>query len=124
MIIHKLTHEENTMRNIWNDVEIEILRQQYPNTPKDEITKVLSRRNWESIKTKAKELKIKRNFVETKNMWSKEELLILEKMYQNSEKDEILKKINRSWETIQCRACSMRLKRKVFELLLPKGRRF
>ena len=80
------------MRNLWSNLEIEELKTHYPSSSKEEIAHVLFKRNWESIKSKAKELKIKRKLIETKSMWTKDELDLLKKMYPNFEKKEILKK--------------------------------
>lgn len=48
------------MRVFWTEKEIDILKKEYPISTKKNLLKILPTRSWDSIKSKAKNLKIKR----------------------------------------------------------------
>jgi uncharacterized protein YuzB (UPF0349 family) len=55
-----------TGSNNWTDEEIKILKEHYPNTPREQLLKMLPNRKWSAIKYKAFTGKIKRIIVEGK----------------------------------------------------------
>lgn len=46
-----------------------------------------------------------------KKQWSIEEINLLRELYYSTAKEEILKKLNRSWKSIRCKASKLKLKR-------------
>jgi hypothetical protein len=108
------------MSKRWNDQEDELLRKVYVDMPKREIIKVINR-DWESIKRRARALKIKRNpdlinaekliRATRKDAWTEEQDDFLRSIYENSTKEQILSQINRPWKGIFSRAKKLGLVR-------------
>lgn len=75
----------------WNQSEIILLKEKYPNSSWEELLQLLSRHDKESIIKKASDLKIARDIA----FWSDSDIAILKKSYENKlNSNEIVKLLN------------------------------
>lgn len=89
----------------WTEEEIELLREKYSTSTKQELLKLFSHRSWKSISSKAERMKLKKIGKLKRNYWSDEEIKILRENYSNKPKEELLKLIpDKNWRQIQDKA--------------------
>jgi len=103
--------------NLYTPQEDKIFHQHYPTSPRNTIEKLLPRRTWKSIQSRAERLGIKRHRL---NDWSKEELEKLKKLYPTEPRKEILKQIKRSWRGILNKAYYLGLRRIISDPIRQK----
>lgn len=89
----------------WTEEEIELLREKYSTSTKQELLKLFPHRSWKSISGKAERMKLKKIGKLKRNYWSDEEIKILRENYSNKPKEELLKLIpDKNWRQIQDKA--------------------
>lgn len=91
----------------WSEVEIEILKS---NKSKEDLLKLIPNRKWDSIRKKRK--KIAPELIKQCKRWSKKEIDIIMKNYENLNKDKLIELLpNRSWDAIKLKSNSISLSR-------------
>lgn len=105
---HSLKRKANKLniikRNIWSQEELNIIRQ-YRALSKEELLSKLPGRNWIAIKSMAHVLGEKKRFT-----WTKEAEDKLSQVYQKLNKQDLIKLFSgTTWNTIQTKACELKL---------------
>jgi hypothetical protein len=109
------------MNKKWTNEEEEILKKLCKENKTIEIIKSFINKSSNSISSKIKRLKL--TFNSMKRDWSNEELNYLKKYYYYGEKDILIKKLKRSWNSIKAMATKLNLKMKdELNLKIPKNR--
>jgi len=108
------------MAKRWTPEEDKILRENFENKRKSELTKLLDK-EWATIYRRSKKLGLKRDATvigkdratrgKRKDSWSEEELSTLKSIYPIGTKKEIQDKLNRPWSGIWGKAYAMGLRR-------------
>lgn len=96
----------------WSEIEIQILKKNYYDTTKEELLKLIPNRTFESIKTKAKTLGLKR-INKGNSSWTNKEIKLLEKLYNDDViyKD-IANNLNKSKQAIVQKLGDLKIRQK------------
>ena len=109
------------MKKIWNKKDDDFLFENYPKESKKKIMDYL-KCGWGSIQHRASRKGIKRLVIESVKtdtkynqiLWDDNDIDYLIKNYQNGSVDEITKKLNRGWNSIQQKAFQLKLNREKY----------
>ena len=104
------------MNRKWLLSEDDYLKNNYNETNKETLVNYLGR-TWVSIQTRASRLGLKKMSITLSNrelkIWDENSIDYLIKNYQNTDKEIIIKELNRDWSSIQNKAFNLKLKRDV-----------
>lgn len=95
----------------WTNKEVDLLKEIYLKSPEEELVKLFPERSYIAIRAKAKRIGLHKRTSPCLK-WTKEEDKIIEALYRNSKKEELLKKLpNRTWGAIRQRGRILGIKR-------------